>query len=105
LLDAELEADDDLLWRMAGCRCRALRSGRSSMFSAGSMAMRGTRCLELELERLRDSDGDGDVDRESLLLLLTLKKDGKSAWAICIERTEDMVMVGVGLMSVMETVW
>lgn len=100
LLDAPLDVEDDLLWRTAGARFKALSSGRSSMFSAGSIAMRGTRCLELALEleddrlRVLDSDGDGEAGRDDVLVLLVvLKKAGKRAWAICMDRTEDMVVM------------
>jgi hypothetical protein len=51
--------------------------------------------MELEVERMR---GD-DEDCEKLLLpafVLVLKKEGKRAWAICMERTEDMVRTRSG---------
>jgi hypothetical protein len=62
------------------------------MFSAGSMAILGT---VVDLERLSDDDEDEDGrDEEAVslrLLLLVLKKEGKRACAICMERTDDMM--------------
>jgi hypothetical protein len=41
-----------------------------------------------ELERLCNSDDDGELDVE--------RREGKSAWMICMDRTADMVGDSVG---------
>jgi hypothetical protein len=83
--DAELD-----LWCLTlGCWLSALRSGRISTSSAGSMRIFG-RELE-ELERLCDGDDDGEADVD------VERREGKSAWMICMDRTADMFGDRVGV--------
>lgn len=82
-VDDMLDAEDERLCRTAGWRFSALMKGRSSMSSAGWMAIFGITESECASKSLRGRAFD----------LLALKNDGKRAWAICRERTEDIVMV------------